>query len=326
MIVVVIPCYKVTPHIAQVINGIGDEVGKILVIDDKCPDESGKLVMDTVDDPRVEVIFRSENGGVGAAVKTGYKRAIALDADVVVKLDGDGQMDPALIPSFVSPILRGEADYTKGNRFFEVDVVNRMPVVRLLGNAILSFMTKLSSGYWNIFDPTNGYTAISGKLLSYLLLDKIANRYFFESDMLFRLNTIRAVVVDIPMNAIYGDEKSNLSVSHAIPVFLKNNLKNFGKRMFYNYFIRDFNYASIQLLAGSILTLFGFIYGGTNWVSHVQQGTLASAGTVMIAGLTFIVGVQMLLGFLQFDMTNVPTNPLQKSILKRNERIRPELL
>jgi glycosyltransferase involved in cell wall biosynthesis len=319
MVVVVIPCYKVTRHILAVLSAIGPEVQRILVVDDACPDGSGKLVASDNQDPRVEVIYHEVNLGVGGAMKTGYRRAYNLGAEVIVKIDGDGQMDPALISLFTSPILRGEADYTKGNRFYEMDVVSRMPRVRLFGNIGLSFLTKLSSGYWNLFDPTNGYTAISGKIIPLLQLDKIEDRYFFESDLIFRLNTLRAVVIDIPMDAIYGDEKSNLQARAAIRPFLVNNLRNFGKRIFYNYFCRDFNYASLELIIGIFLAGFGFMFGSIKWLLNAMEGTVASAGTVMLSGLTLIIGVQMLLGFLQYDMSNLPKNPLQNRLARNLE-------
>src|SRR5690606_32001950 len=150
-------------------------------------------------DPRVRVIRHASNLGVGGAVITGYQAAIADGMDILVKLDGDGQMDASLIPDFIEPIINGEADYTKGNRFFDLEELRSMPRIRLIGNAVLSFMTKFSSGYWNLFDPTNGFTALHADVARYLPLSKISKRYFFESDMLFRLNTLRAVVHDIPM-------------------------------------------------------------------------------------------------------------------------------
>lgn len=311
MIAVVIPCYKVAAQISDLIRTIGDEVGAIIVVDDCCPERSGALVEKNCNDPRVRVIYHQLNRGVGAAVMSGYQTAIAAGADVIVKLDGDGQMDPVLIPTFVAPILRGDADYTKGNRFFEIETVRQMPMIRLIGNIGLSFLTKLSSGYWNLFDPTNGYTAISAKVAERLPVDKISRRYFFESDMLFRLNTMRAVVMDIPMFAKYEDEQSNLNVSRELPRFLFNNLRNLSKRIIYNYFIRNFNYATLELLFGLPLLCFGVIFGTISWIEQANQGTLASAGTVMLAALPIIMGIQFILGFVNYDMASVPSIPLQ---------------
>ena len=310
MIAVVIPCFRVRRHVLDVIASIGPEVGLIVVVDDACPDGSGALVQQQCTDTRVQVIFHQRNRGVGGAVKTGYAAAVAAGASVIVKLDGDGQMDAALIPQFVAPIVDGAADYTKGNRFFDVRVVAKMPGVRLFGNTLLSFVTKLSSGYWNLFDPTNGYTAVSARIVPYLDLDKVADGYFFESDMLFRLNILRAAVMDIPMQAVYGDEESNLRILKILPTFARSHLRNLFKRIFYNYFIRDFSFASIELVAGLALLLFGVVFGVATWID-AHDKYYASAGTVMLFGMSIIIGMQMLLGFLQYDISHVPTVPLQ---------------
>lgn len=311
---VVIPCYKVSKHIIQVLHGIGPEVDRIIVVDDFCPESSGRRVEDSCQDPRVRVIYHDSNQGVGGAVLSGYQAAIAEGAGVIVKIDGDGQMNPALIPAFVAPIVRGEADYVKGNRFFEIETARQMPTIRLIGNVGLSFLTKLSSGYWNLFDPTNGYTAISAAVAGRLPHQKISRRYFFESDMLFRLNTLRAVVFDIPMFAEYGNEISNLNSLHEIPRFFFKNMQNLGKRIIYSYFLRNFNFATLELVFGTGFIAFGFIFGGINWVEHYQQATFASAGTVMLAALPIIIGLQLILGFINYDMGNMPSTPLQSRL------------
>ena len=202
-----------------VLQGIGPEVTRIYVVDDHCPDGSGEYVRANCRDTRVVVLTHPINQGVGGAVITGYRAAIENGAEIIVKVDGDGQMDPSLIPYLIDPILANEADYTKGNRFFDLEGVSSMPTVRLVGNAVLSFVTKLSSGYWSLFDPTNGYTAIHAAVARRLPFAKLRRRYFFETDMLFRLNTLRAVVVDVPMAANYGDEVSNLKIKRVMRVF-----------------------------------------------------------------------------------------------------------
>ncbi len=229
-IAVAIPCYKVTQHVLGVIQGIGPEVHTIYAVDDACPDGSGRFIEKHNQDPRVRVLFNPENRGVGGAIVTAYKAAIADGVDIVVKIDGDGQMNPALLPQFVRPLLLGEADYTKGNRFFRPESVQSMPPVRLFGNAVLSFMTKLSCGYWNIVDPTDWYTAARTCVLAELPLDKLEKRYFFETDMLFRLNTLRAVVKDIPMDSVYADEESNLKIGKGLPEFLKKHAARLWRR------------------------------------------------------------------------------------------------
>lgn len=316
-IAVVIPSYKVTRHVLQVIAAIGPEVWRIYVVDDKCPDGSGTFVSANCTDPRVVVLRHDVNQGVGGAVITGYQRAIGDGADVIVKVDGDGQMDPALIPSFVGPIMTGQADYTKGNRFFNLDRIREMPTVRLLGNTALSFMTKLSSGYWDLFDPTNGYTAIHADVARQLPFSKISQRYFFETDMLFRLNTIRAVVVDVPMDARYADEVSNLTISRIAGEFLLKHARNFFKRLFYNYYLRDLSIASIELPLGVLLFTFGVMFGAWHWIQSVQDGIAASAGTVMLSALPILMGLQLVLAFLNYDIESVPRRSIHKKFSVR---------
>jgi len=309
-IAVVIPCYKVTAHILGVLEAIGPDVSAIYIVDDNCPSESGLFVEMHSSDPRVCIIRRDSNGGVGAATISGYRKALSDNCDVIVKIDGDGQMDPRLLSRFVSPILNGHADYTKGNRFFNPADIRKMPAIRMFGNAVLSFMTKFSSGYWYSFDPTNGYTAIHAGLLNHLPLEQIAPRYFFESDMLFRLGTIRAVVLDIPMVAVYGDEMSHLRIGHVLPRFLLGHAKNFAKRIGYNYFLRDFSIASIELVLGLVLFGFGVTFGLWLWIDNAARGVITTSGTVMLAALPIILGLQLLLSFLGYDIASVPRRPI----------------
>lgn len=310
-IAVVIPCYRVKAKILGVIKLIGPEVSLIIVVDDRCPETSGQYVLDSQRDPRVQVVFHEHNKGVGGAVISGYRKAVEAGADIVVKVDGDGQMDPRLLPHFVAPILGGEADYAKGNRFYSRRATNNMPAIRLIGNAILSFMTKASSGYYGIFDPTNGYTAIHRRAIQSLDLDRIAERYFFESDLLIQLGDVRAVVVDVPMEAVYADEKSSLRIAHVVGDFLVRHAHAYMHRLFYSYFIRDFNAASVNLVLGFFLTCFGVIFGAMKWVGSIETGIVVTTGTVMIAVLPIVIGVQMLLFFLGYDMSHEPQRPLQ---------------
>lgn len=276
----------------------------IYVVDDKCDQGSGQFVQKHLTDPRIKVIFHQENQGVGGAVISGYKQAILDNMDIVVKIDGDNQIAPHLADKFILPIANGEADYTKGNRFFNLSDVTDMPKVRFFGNIALSFLTKAYSGYWKIFDPTNGYTAISVKALKMLPLEKIQKRYFFESDILFRLNLISAKVLDIPMVAVYGDEVSNLKISRIFFPFLKGNLSNFSKGIFYKYFLQDFNVASVELIFGTLMTLFGVIFGLYNWITNAISNVETLTGTIMISALFILVGIHLLLSFLSYDVNN----------------------
>lgn len=313
-IAVVIPCFRVTRHILEVLADVGPEAWRIYVVDDACPAGSGALVEAQCRDPRVRVVRNPTNLGVGGAVMSGYAAAVADGADVIVKLDGDGQMDPDMIPVLVAPILAGDADYTKGNRFFDLAQIRRMPPMRIFGNAILSFMSKLSCGYWDMFDPTNGYTAIHARVVGLLPFDKISNRYFFETDMLFRLNTFRAVVVDVPMDAKYGEEVSGLRISRILGEFIAKHLRNLLKRVAYNYLLRDMSIASLELFIGTLLLLFGAGFGAWHWYLSQATGMASPLGTIMIPALAILLGIQLVLAFLAYDIASVPRRPIHPKL------------
>lgn len=306
-IAVIIPAYRVADYILPLIGKTDDSVSKIVVVDDACPENSGKLVLEKVKDERLQVVFHEKNLGVGGAVKSGYRAVLEDESiDIAVKLDGDGQMDPSLIPALVQPILDGKVAYVKGNRFFKLTALKKMPRLRLFGNGAVSLINKISSGYWQVMDPTNGFTAIHRSALKELELDKIENGYFFESDMLFRLGVNRVKVADYAMDAFYGDEVSNLNVPKVIFRFPLKYLSRFIKRIFYTYFLRDFNAGSLQLVIGILLVLFGFCFGLFHWWINASENTPTAVGTVMLAALPLITGSQFLLGFLNYDIQNSP--------------------
>ena len=313
-IAVVIPCYKVSKHILSVIDGIGIEVDAIYVVDDCCPDGSGRLVEAQCVDKRVKVLFNSQNEGVGGAVVRGYVAAFRDGHQIITKVDGDGQMDPDMIARLVRPIIEGRADYTKGNRFYDLSAVRTMPPMRLFGNSVLSLMSKLSTGYWGIFDPTNGFTAINARVIPFLPIVKISKRYFFETDMLFRLNTLRAMVLDIPMPAKYGDEVSNLKISKILPEFLLKHCRNLVKRIFYNYFLRDMSLASIELLAGLAMFIFGVGFGAYRWIQALYDLTPTALGVIMISVLPIMLGFQLILAFLAYDISNAPRHSVSRDL------------
>ena len=316
-VAVVIPSFRVKQQILEVIDGIPVAITRIYVIDDACPEQSGDWVKVNRHDARIVILRNATNLGVGGAVMAGYARALEDGMDVIVKMDGDGQMDAAALPQLVGPILRGEADYTKGNRFYELDQIGRMPFARILGNAALSFMTKISSGYWDLFDPTNGYTAIHARVVEKLPMEKISRRYFFETDMLFRLNILRAVVADVPMEARYGAEISNLDIWRVLLDFSFKHMRNTCKRIFYNYFLRDLALASIELVMGTLLLLAGSVLGAWFWYQSSSTGITASAGSVMLVALQVIVGLQLLLGFLAYDIAAVPRRTLYRLLARK---------
>ena len=312
VIAVVIPAYRAAAHIASVLAGIPHFVRHVIVVDDASPDDTRKIV-ERWSDPRVRLVIHEQNQGVGGAVLTGYDAAIAAGAEIIVKMDADDQMDPTYLWPLALPIVRGEADYTKGNRFLHSRELYSMPLRRRIGNAGLSFLTKAASGYWNVFDPTNGYTAIHASVVGLLDRARIDRRYFFESSMFLELSLHRAVVMDVYIPARYGDEKSSLSEWNAFVSFPTGLLRGLGRRWLVQYFLRDFTAFSVFVIAGTVLSTFGTLWGAYYWLQSYLHGGLASTGTVMIAVLPIIVGIQLLLQSIILDIQNVPTRPLQEA-------------
>lgn len=304
-IAVVIPSYKVAKHIEEVVRSLPTFVDHIIVVDDACPQHSGKIIKE-LGLPKVTVVEHEYNMGVGGAVLTGYQEAFRLQCDVIVKVDGDGQMDPAYVETMIRPIVEEKADYTKGNRFTDFNALKNMPRIRLFGNSLLSFMVKLSSGYWNVMDPTNGFTAIDSESARRLEFKKIAKRYFFESDMLIHLNIMNGVVRDVPIPARYGEEESSLSISKVLFSFPQKLFFGLGKRIFMKYFIYDFNMASVYLLFGLPMFVFGVLFGLYHWYLGVSGNIDTPTGTVMLSVLPIILGVQFLLQAVSIDIQNIP--------------------
>jgi dolichol-phosphate mannosyltransferase len=307
---VVLPCYNVAQHISSVIGSIPSEVAGIVAVNDASDDETLALLGTLKTEPRLHVLDNKTNLGVGGSTKRGFEFAFNNDAQIVVKLDGDGQMDPLLISDLVRPILDGRADYVKGNRFINTDQVIAMPKIRLLGNIALSFLTKLSSGYWEIFDPNNGFVAISKKAFSLIPVSKVDNRYFFESDMLFRLHLARAVIQDVPIPTRYGNEVSGLSETRAVFEFGYKHHRNFVKRILIEYYLRDFNLGSLQLPFGLGLSLFGGIYGIVNFIHFNSLNLQTPTGTQILVAMSLLSGLQLLLSFFAFDISNAPKKPI----------------
>ena len=232
-------------------------------------------------------------------------------------MDGDDQMDPKYLMPLIEPIVAGEADYTKGSRFFYTRQLRQMPLVRQVGNLGLSFLTKASSGYWDVFDPTNGYTAVHRRVLEVLDWHAVDRRWFFETSMLIELNLVRAVVRDVQIPAKYADERSTLSAAGALVRFPRKLLAAFFRRLWLEYFVREFSPVSLFLVTGTLLSLFGALWGLAHWVRSAQSGIAASTGTVMIAVVPLILGVQLLLQAVSLDIQNAPKIPVSKSSPRR---------
>jgi dolichol-phosphate mannosyltransferase len=312
-IVVVIPAYNESQHIAGVIASIPPEIASVIVVDDASHDRTADVVRQLAD-PRVTLIQHDSNQGVGGAVCSGSKRALALGADIIVKVDGDGQMDPSEIGRLVSPILHHRADYAKGARFFEAKALRQMPLVRLLGNLGLSFMAKLVSGYWNVMDPANGFTAIHRQVLEQLPLDTLSRGFFFETDMLIHLYYVQAVIADVQMSAHYGNEQSTLSPLKVLLAFPGKLTQAFIKRILWRYFIQDFTACSLFFVAGMLLFLGGVSFGVIKWILNSMHSLTTPTGTVMLATVPLLLGFQLLLQAMVLDIQNVPKMPIHASL------------
>lgn len=317
-IAVVIPAYNVEESIVKVIMGIPKSVDAIIVVNDASKDETAIRVK-TVKDNRVTLINHTQNMGVGGALLSGYSYALGLDVDIVVKLDGDDQMDVKFIPVLIEPILNGQADYTKGNRFLHPVALKKMPIGRKISNLGLTFLSKIASGYWNVFDPANGYTAIASTKLSSLDPKKIARSYFFETSMLCELRKLNAVVMDISMPAIYQNERSSVKVPREIFVFSTNLIARIFDRIFSRYFLYDFTAVSLYLITGTLLCLFGGIWGIVKWYDSMQTGIPATTGTVLIAVLPIILGFQLLIQAISLDISDVPSKVQNISLANENQ-------
>lgn len=304
-IAVVIPCYRAARTVREVIAGIPPGVAHVIVVDDACPEGSGDAAA-APDRPEVIVLRHERNRGVGAAMVTGYRKALELGCDAVVKMDGDGQMDPAHLPRLVAPLAAVEADYAKGNRFRDFGALRGMPKLRLFGNSALSFLVKAASGYWNTMDPTNGYTAIHRRALERLPLERLSQRYFFESDMMIELGILGAVVRDVEQPAQYGGEPSSLRIGRVLLEFPPRLLAGLVKRVFLKYFVYDFNMASVYMLVGLPVFVASVVFGAVEWIDSIVSGVPRTAGTIMLVALPIIVSFQMLLQAIQIDIDSVP--------------------
>jgi len=303
---VIIPMYLVEDYIFDVVSGIPKWINFIITIDDCSPDNTFSVVRN-IRDERIVLIRHETNLGVGAALLTGYKKAHDLGGTIFIKMDGDGQMNPNYLEELILPIIIQEADFTKGNRFVDFKMLETMPTSRRFGNIGLSFLIKIASGYWNIFDPTNGFTAITADTYTRLNLEKIHPRYFFESSLLIELNIIGAVVIDVPIPAIYRGEISSLSIKRTLFEFPYLIFHGFLRRIILKYFIYDFSPGSLFITSGLLMIIFAILWGGFHWIKSIYSNIPATTGTVMIAVLPLILGFQLLLQAILFDVQNVPS-------------------
>jgi glycosyltransferase involved in cell wall biosynthesis len=310
-IFVVIPAYNVEGQIARVIASIPMFIEKIVVVNDASQDGT-KNVLASLNDSRLLVVHHEHNMGVGGATITGYNLSVSLGAEILVKMDGDDQMEANRVIDLVKPIIDGKADYTKGNRFINQPQLAQMPFIRWIGNWGLTFLVKATSGYWQIFDPSNGFTALHAKAYQRLNQEHIARDYFFEISMLSELHLQNAVVKDIPIPARYQDEESFLSISKVFFSFPLRVLRAFFWRIHKQYYLYNFTYVSVAILFGLLALAFGFSWEIWHWVGPIQTGIPATTGAVPIAVLPIIIGTQLLLQAISEDIRDIQTDPIHQ--------------
>ena len=304
-ITAVVPAYNEARHISSAVKTMPEFVDHIIVVDD-CSTDGTADAAHAVGESRLLVLHTAQNQGVGGSMVLGYRKALDLGADIVVKMDGDGQMPPEYLPRLLDAIIDGQYDYAKGNRFLAADSLAAMPTVRLLGNIVLTFMNKLASGYWQVFDPQNGYTAITATALRKLDLNAIHKRFFFENDMLTQLNYHAARVKDVAIPARYSDEESDLNpfvITLTFPVLL---LKRFVRRVYQKYILRDFSPIALFLILGGLLFAWGVLYGMLLWVRTLRTGLPTPTGTIVLALVPLILGFQLLLQGIVLDIEETP--------------------
>ncbi len=313
---VVIPAYRVDDHIEDVLLKIPEYIRHIIVVNDASPDDTMQRVEMVMQcDTRIVLVNHDQNMGVGGAMISGFRKAMELGAQIVIKMDGDGQMSPAYLPELLTPLILGQADYTKGNRFRDLPSLQKMPLIRRLGNVGLSFFSKAATGYWNCFDPTNGFIAIRIETLAQLPLDQIDKSYFFEISMLSHLYLLGAYIREIPMPSRYAGEQSSLSIGKVLLEFPPKLGRVLFRRLLIKYFIFDFSIISIYIMTSIPLLLFGLIFGISKWIKYGQLGIPTPTGTVMLPVLSLMLGMQILLSAISIDLQSVPTKPIHSDPL-----------
>ena len=300
-VAVVVPAFDEERLIGTTLSGIPDFVDRVLVIDDASRDGTAERARAS-GDPRVEVVSHERNQGVGAAILTGYRRALEEGIDVTCVMAGDNQMDPADLEAIAGPVARGEVDYAKANRLFTGRAWELMPHTRYLGNAVLSLLTKIASGYWHVADSQSGYTAIGRSTLELLDLDRVYARYGFPNDMLVHLNVVNARVRDVPSRPIYGvGETSDIRLRRVIPAISWLLTKAFFWRMREKYVIRDFHPLVFFYVFGLLFSLLGLVLGATVTILRFLGNELTVA-TVVLVALLLIAGLLFTLFAMLFDM------------------------
>ena len=303
-ICVVVPAFNEELLIEKTVTMMPNFVDRIIVVDDRSTDRTAEVVA-AIEDSRVSLVRHEVNSGVGAAILTGHKRAIELGGDIDVVMAGDAQMNPDYLAPLLDPIIDDGYGFTKANRFFSRNSYEGMPAHRVFGNVVLSFMTKVASGYWHLFDPQNGYTAVTQDVLRRLSLDRIATGYQFENDFLINLSILNVRAKDVPIPAIYGSEVSGIRLSRVIPAIASLLFRGFWRRIFFKYVLWSFSPIALLLFTGLFLCLFGLGWGIYDIVSALSN-TSPTAGTVLLSVGPGMTGIYMLVQALVLDILATP--------------------
>mgnify|MGYP001179860920 CR=1 FL=1 len=312
---VVIPCFMGSSITIKIVREVLEFADHVVLVDDQCPNSTGEIIATKINNPKLHIIFNKINLGVGGSSKNGFAWLLDKDCDIILKVDADGQISASDIPRMCGPILRNECDSTKGNRFTNLDKILSMPKTRLIGNVALSFISKISTGYWELFDPTNGFVAFRSNVLRSINLRKTDDRFFFETDLLFRCSLKNICIKNVDIEPIYNNSYSSLNPIKEIPNFFFRHSKLIIKRVIYQYFILDFNPGSIEIVLSFILALFSFLFGiFCIYLSHIT-GNLTSAGTASLFSISVIVSIQLFLSFIYYDCA---IRPLTRKNLLNN--------
>jgi glycosyltransferase involved in cell wall biosynthesis len=298
-----VAAYNEAEHLGQVIATMPPSVDRIIIVDDASTDDTTKVVS-AADDGRVTYIRHENNQGAGAAKISAHLAGAESGADILITMDGDGQMDPKYVPALLDPLVEDGYDFAKGNRFFATDSWEGMPRHRIFGNVVLTFMTKAATGYWNLFDPQNGYTAMTNETSSRIDWDSIARDYSFENDVLAHLGLLRARIKDVDIPAVYGDEVSHIKLSKVIPSMLRTLNRALWRRFWLQYVVRSFSPVALFAITGWILLLWSLVTG--IYFIATAFGHIAT-GPVMVVVIPFMIGIQLELAGLVLDMMNAPS-------------------
>lgn len=303
-IAVVVPAYREEALIGKTIAGIPGWVDHVIVVDDASPDGTREAALAVADD-RTEVITLPENRGVGGAIIAGHRRALDLGCDVMVVMAGDDQMDPAALPDLLRPILQDGYEFAKGNRLYSLEAAAGMPRFRLVGNMVLTFLNKAACGYWHLVDPQNGYTAVTASALRRIPLERVAQRYEFENDLLIWLNIVGARATDVNIPARYGEETSTIATASAAPRVMRLLARGFCRRVWLKYFLWSFSPIALLLTAGLLMLLVSAMFGA--WVVAQAIGPSSpTAGTILLAALPGLMGFMLVLQAFVLDVMESP--------------------